>query len=179
MMKCYFYKQKQLSNETQMIIESEEGRGSDGVRKRAKGIRSEGSRNEKRGLFTKIRVWNCWVTGRVKLQTSSLSLSVFSSPTSPTPRHTACPHPTATVTTKHALTHTHNPRERWVQGGGWGILFLHSYPVVSLLAVLSSYGLIKTKLIAVNRTKTICFLKKTKAANWRPCSQMTCILDIT
>lgn len=56
MMKCYFYKQKQLSNETQMIIESEEGRGSDGVRKRAKGIRSEGSRNEKRGLFTKIRV---------------------------------------------------------------------------------------------------------------------------
>lgn len=36
-----------------MIIGSEEGRGGDGVRKRAKGIRSEGSRNEKRGLFTK------------------------------------------------------------------------------------------------------------------------------
>ncbi len=39
-----------------MIIGSEEGRGGDGVQKRAKGLRSEGSRNEKRGLFTKIHL---------------------------------------------------------------------------------------------------------------------------
>lgn len=62
--------------------------------KRVKGIRSEGSRNEKRGLFTKIHLWNCWVTRRVKLQTSSLSPPVSSSPTSPnTKTHSLFPLP--------------------------------------------------------------------------------------
>lgn len=53
-------------------------------------------------------LWKCWVTGRVKLQTSSLSPSVSSSPTSSTPRHTACPHPAA----KQSHTHAQNPRGR-------------------------------------------------------------------
>lgn len=39
MMRCYFYRQKQLSNETSMITKSEEGRGSDGEHKGQRGIR--------------------------------------------------------------------------------------------------------------------------------------------
>lgn len=46
-------------------------------------------------------------------------------------RRTACPHPGATVTTKHALTHTHNPREQSMHRGGRGIVLLLSYSVVS------------------------------------------------
>lgn len=55
-MRCYFYIQKQLSNETQTIMLSEEGRGGGGVRKKkrgAKGIRSEASSDEKRGIIYK------------------------------------------------------------------------------------------------------------------------------
>lgn len=64
------------------------------------------------GIIYKINLWNCWVTGRVKLQTSSLSPSVSSSPTSPhTKTHSLSPpHPTATVTTKHSLPHTQSKR---------------------------------------------------------------------
>lgn len=64
-MRCYFYIQKQLSNETQTIMLSEEGRGSGEVRKKkkrgAKGIRSEASSDEKRGIIytkKKIPLWN-------------------------------------------------------------------------------------------------------------------------
>lgn len=63
-MRCYFYIQKQLSNETQTIMLSEEGRGGGGVRKKkggAKGIRSEASSDEKRGIIytkKKIPLWN-------------------------------------------------------------------------------------------------------------------------
>lgn len=48
----------------------------------------------------KIRLWNRWVTGRVKLHSSYLS-PTSSSPTGPTQRHTARPCPAAT---KHLLT---------------------------------------------------------------------------
>lgn len=101
-------------------------------------------------IIYKIHLWNCWVTGRVKLQTSSLSPSVSSSPTSPTPRHTACPHPTAAVNDKH------------IQERGWGILLLHSHPV--LPALLSSHKLIKTQKIWVNRKNIYSFTSQT--ADW-------------
>lgn len=102
MMRCYFYVQKQLSDET-----NDWERGGKRQPWSTKGIRAKGSRNERRRLFTKIQLWNCWVTGKVKLYTSSLSPSSSSSPTSPTPRSTACPHPSATITTsKHTYTLT-------------------------------------------------------------------------
>lgn len=84
------------------VMECEKGRGDKGWR----------IINGMRGLFTKKKkkncLWKCWVTGRVKLQTSSLSPSVSSLPTSSTPRHTACPHPTA----KQSHTHAQNSRGR-------------------------------------------------------------------
>lgn len=133
-MRCYFYIQKQLSNETQTIMLSEEGRGGGGVRKKkrgAKGIRSEASSDEKRGIiYTQKKISSlkfCWVTGRVKLQTGlSFLLLSLSSPTSGEPRHTACvPTPPPPSPPNTHLRTQHNPRERKSDGGrktGWGIL---------------------------------------------------------
>lgn len=55
---------------------------------------------------------------------------------------------------------------RTMQQRGCGVLLLHSYPVVSQSAVISSYRLITTNQIPVNSKK---YLFKTKATDWRPC----------
>lgn len=119
------------------VMECEKGRGDKGWR----------IINEMRGLFTKKKkkncLWKCWVTGRVKLQTSSLSPSVSSSPTSSTPRHTACPHPTA----KQSHTHAQNSRGRRMRH----IVTAELAPPVS--TVLSSSRFVTTNQITVHVEK--------------------------
>lgn len=126
-MRCYFYIQKQLSNETQTIMLSEEGRGSGEVRKKkkrgAKGIRSEASSDEKRGIIYKKKKFlseillSHWKSKAADRALFSPSVS-FLTHKRRTKTHSLCPHPAATVTAKHTLTHSTQPereKEQWGQ----------------------------------------------------------------
>lgn len=117
-MRCYFYIQKQLSNETQTIMLSEEGRGGGGVRKkkkkggkgdkeRSEQRREEGDYLQKKKFLSEILLSH-WKSKAADRALFSPSVS-FLTHKRRTKTHSLCPHPAATVTAKHTLTHSTQP----------------------------------------------------------------------
>lgn len=125
-MRCYFYIQKQLSNETQTVMLSEEGRGGGGVRKKKGGKgdkerseqrREEGDYLHKKKKFLSEILLSHWKSKAADRALFSPSVS-FLTHKRRTKTHSLCPHPAATVTTKHTLTHSTQPereKEQWGQ----------------------------------------------------------------